>query len=118
MTDQSVTNSLDDLKQRLIILRAARLRLAAEVGEMTNENRDPLPDNDAIARRAHELFEARGGEHGHDADDWLQAEHELSNRSAKESDPDYPVTVETNNQGDKVVTGADQSTTQDQRGAA
>jgi len=31
----------------------------------------------AIARRAHELFEARGREHGRDLEDWLQAESEL-----------------------------------------
>jgi len=31
----------------------------------------------AIARRAHELFEARSQEHGHDLDDWLRAESEL-----------------------------------------
>ncbi len=31
-----------------------------------------------IARRAYELFLARGGEHGHDVEDWLQAERELS----------------------------------------
>ncbi len=31
----------------------------------------------AIARRAHELFEARGREHGHDLDDWVRAESEL-----------------------------------------
>ena len=37
--------------------------------------RDPLTE--AIARRAYELFLDRGGEHGHDVDDWLQAEHEL-----------------------------------------
>jgi hypothetical protein len=30
-----------------------------------------------IARRAFELYETRGGEHGHDLDDWLQAEREL-----------------------------------------
>ena len=30
-----------------------------------------------IARRAYELYLARGCEHGHDVDDWLQAEHEL-----------------------------------------
>ena len=30
-----------------------------------------------IARRAYELFEKRGCEHGHDVDDWLQAEREL-----------------------------------------
>jgi HSP20 family molecular chaperone IbpA len=31
----------------------------------------------AIARRAFELFEKRGGEHGHDWEDWFQAESEL-----------------------------------------
>ena len=30
-----------------------------------------------IARRAYELFEARGGRDGHDLDDWLRAEAEL-----------------------------------------
>jgi HSP20 family molecular chaperone IbpA len=31
----------------------------------------------AIARRAYELFEARGRKHGHDWEDWLRAESEL-----------------------------------------
>jgi hypothetical protein len=35
-----------------------------------------MTDRD-IARRAFELFEARGREHGRDLDDWLQAEREL-----------------------------------------
>jgi hypothetical protein len=30
-----------------------------------------------IARRAYDLYLARGCEHGHDLDDWLQAEREL-----------------------------------------
>jgi HSP20 family molecular chaperone IbpA len=30
-----------------------------------------------IARRAFELFEGRGGDHGHDVDDWITAELEL-----------------------------------------
>lgn len=30
-----------------------------------------------IAKRAHEIYLRRGGAHGHDIDDWLQAEHEL-----------------------------------------
>ncbi len=41
---------------------------------------DALPatttDRD-IARRAYELYEKGGREHGHDLDDWLQAEREL-----------------------------------------
>ena len=81
-----LTVSLDDLKARLIILRAARLRLAAEVGDMTNENRDPLPDHDAIARRAHELFVERGGEHGHHDEDWLRAEEDLRSQTDGQSE--------------------------------
>jgi hypothetical protein len=30
-----------------------------------------------VARRAYELYEQRGGAHGHDIDDWLLAEREL-----------------------------------------
>jgi hypothetical protein len=38
-----------------------------------------VPDVTAhdIAVRAYELFEQRGGAHGHDVEDWLQAEREL-----------------------------------------
>jgi hypothetical protein len=27
-----------------------------------------------VAKKAYELFEQRGGDHGHDVDDWLKAE--------------------------------------------
>jgi len=37
----------------------------------------PALPADEIAQRAHEIFLARGGEHGHDLEDWLQAESEL-----------------------------------------
>jgi hypothetical protein len=30
-----------------------------------------------IARRAHEIYEARGGQHGKAMEDWLQAEREI-----------------------------------------
>jgi HSP20 family protein len=33
--------------------------------------------NERIARRARELFEARGSLHGHDREDWIQAESEF-----------------------------------------
>ena len=33
--------------------------------------------NDDIARRAYDLYLARGCEHGHDVDDWINAEREL-----------------------------------------
>ena len=39
------------------------------------------PTNDAIRARAHEIYEARGAGHGHDVNDWLQAERELRERT-------------------------------------
>jgi hypothetical protein len=35
------------------------------------------PTPEAISRRAYEIFQARGGEHGHHDEDWAQAEREL-----------------------------------------
>ena len=36
-----------------------------------------LPTHAEIARRAFELYQARGGTHGSDLNDWLHAEREL-----------------------------------------
>jgi DUF2934 family protein len=36
-----------------------------------------------IRLRAYELHEARGHEHGHDLDDWLRAEAEITGTAAK-----------------------------------
>ncbi len=35
------------------------------------------PTEEEIRRRAYEIWSARGGEPGHELDDWLQAEREL-----------------------------------------
>ena len=43
--------------------------------EMTRRNAESLDDE--IARRAYELYEARGFVDGFDVDDWLQAEQEI-----------------------------------------
>ena len=36
------------------------------------------PSHDDVARRAYELFQARGGESGHEVQNWLDAERELT----------------------------------------
>lgn len=42
---------------------------------MTSES---SPDrHEAIARRAYEIYRQRGGDEGHELDDWIQAEAEL-----------------------------------------
>ena len=43
--------------------------------EMTRRNTEAL--NDEIARRAYELYEARGYVDGFDVDDWLLAEQDI-----------------------------------------
>ena len=39
------------------------------------------PKDDAIRAKAYELFERRGGEPGHELDDWLEAERELQHNA-------------------------------------
>jgi hypothetical protein len=41
-----------------------------------NETEDDLEDR--IRERAHELYEARGREDGHELEDWLRAEDEIT----------------------------------------
>jgi hypothetical protein len=38
---------------------------------------EPFNNPDAVARRAYEIYQRRGGNHGADLDDWLEAEREL-----------------------------------------
>ncbi|HEY7543492.1 MAG TPA: DUF2934 domain-containing protein [Blastocatellia bacterium] len=40
-----------------------------------------IPTEEEIACRAYEIFLRRGGDHGNDIEDWLQAERELSEES-------------------------------------
>jgi hypothetical protein len=105
-----VTVSLDELKARLAVLRASRLRLEAEATKVTNENKDPLSDHDAIARRAHELFVERNGEHGSHEDDWLRAEAELRTVPiASPADAERNVTAEASDKNNPLLTDVDES---------
>ena len=36
-----------------------------------------MKDSDAVAKRAYEIYQNRGGSHGADLDDWLEAERQL-----------------------------------------
>jgi hypothetical protein len=42
-----------------------------------NREKAPAPAREEIARRAFELFVRRGGEPGHEEEDWLRAEKAL-----------------------------------------
>ena len=45
-------------------------------GTKDDPQQRPLPE-ETIRNRAHDIFERRGREHGHDVEDWLEAEREL-----------------------------------------
>ena len=59
-------------------------------GNQRNSEREPMgssettnqestrPREDRIRQRAYERYQERGGEHGRDTDDWLEAERELN----------------------------------------
>jgi len=60
---------------------AVRARRASS--EDFNIVEDPNIVLEQIAQRAYELYEARGREDGHDLEDWLRAEREITGRAAK-----------------------------------
>lgn len=47
------------------------------------QEESPTELQEKIRRRAYELYQARGREDGHDAEDWLQAEAELSSQRTR-----------------------------------
>ena len=56
--------------------RGARVVLGPDIGEKKNDG----PSRGEIRKRAFEIHIERGGIHGCDLDDWLQAEHELKEK--------------------------------------
>ena len=57
----------------------ARRRTSRSSTSSAEDFRQPTPPSaEDVARRAYEIFEARGAQPGWDLDDWLQAERELS----------------------------------------
>ena len=42
-----------------------------------------MPSHDEIAEAAYRRYLSRGGQHGRDFDDWLEAEHELRTRTTQ-----------------------------------
>ena len=54
--------------------------VVAKTAASVRERLRRAPGREEIAARAYEIYRARGGTHGYDIEDWLQAERELSRR--------------------------------------
>ena len=48
--------------------------------ERTDRDTPQVDQRQRIAERAYERFQQRGGDPGHDQDDWFEAERELNDR--------------------------------------
>lgn len=57
--------------------------MAKQAAKVKNESANHRPSYDVIAVRAYEIYLDRGATHGHDLDDWLAAERELTALTAK-----------------------------------
>ena len=66
-------------------LTADEQRIAAELrAHQASGHAEPQPNlEEEIRRRAYELYEKRGREDGHDLDDWLRAEAEITAKNAQ-----------------------------------
>ena len=65
------------------MVKSAKQQTAVAVATVGDRSLKTRPSRSAdvtgsdVARRSYELYLARGCAHGHDLDDWLQAEREL-----------------------------------------
>jgi hypothetical protein len=50
---------------------------------LTKSGAPPPSLEEQIRRRAHELYETRGREDGHELDDWLRAENEITQQKPR-----------------------------------
>jgi hypothetical protein len=57
---------------------------------MRKSNETATSNDEAIAKRAYELYLQRGSVSGHELDDWLEAEAELANEAVHQA-PVQPV---------------------------
>ena len=66
--------------------RSVKRKIAAATmnasGDAVSQSEGARVTEQDVARRAYDLYLARGCEHGHDVEDWLQAEHELNGSAA------------------------------------
>ncbi len=67
--------------------KCGKEEFAMNLRKQTSTTEMPLrhntPEEHEIRLRAYELYEQRGRENGHDMEDWLQAETELSTQRRK-----------------------------------
>lgn len=66
--------------RRSAIPSPSQAEIASEASAIYPDTFDTPPSADEIAAEAYAIYLSRGGEHGRDRDDWIEAERRLSER--------------------------------------
>jgi hypothetical protein len=75
-------------------LKTTRENKATKVSAVrAGKNVELSPTRAEIGRRAYEIFLERGSVHGHDLDDWFQAENDLKEERALRASEDLQTAV-------------------------
>jgi len=86
-------------EMKVMEVRTRRMNVANQGQRRTDVGRSPVTEDkprpmspgiqgqtvgdDVIRRRAYELYRQRGGQHGHDWDDWFRAEREFRQQRSR-----------------------------------
>lgn len=60
-----------------MVVKPVKRRSGTHASQPDDESRQPDPAQPRIAQRAYELYAQRGHVHGHDLEDWLEAERQI-----------------------------------------
>jgi hypothetical protein len=60
--------------------------IAAEAAAIYPDTNAGLPTPEQIAEEAYAIYQSRGGDHGRDVDDWIEAERRLREKQRRGSD--------------------------------
>jgi len=60
-----------------MVVKRAKRRPNRPASQPNDDRRQPDQAQPMIAHRAYELYEQRGHRHGHDLEDWLEAERQI-----------------------------------------
>lgn len=67
-----------------MVVKQIKRRPSRQASQTDDDRRHPDQAQPMIAQRAYELYEQRGHAHGHDLEDWLEAEQQILNEPRRE----------------------------------
>ncbi len=66
-----------------MVVKRIKRRPSRHASQPDDDRRPPDQVQPMIAQRAYELYEQRGHTHGHDLEDWLEAERQILNEARR-----------------------------------